>query len=108
MLPEHGFCLSHISIFASSTIYIDSSPLLSRSTPASCPAPQYQPLLLPAYSQLFHDNGDTRVDTIRGIPPVYKDKLDDGVDVGLKVTKPELVPVGTQSIDLENMRSLID
>jgi hypothetical protein len=70
--------------------------------------PQYQPLSLPAYTQLFHDDGEVRIDASRGIPPAYRDKLADGDDVGRKVTKPELVPVGTQSIDLDNMRSLID
>lgn len=74
--------------------------------PLSIPTHQYQPLSLPAYAQLFHDDGETRVDASRGVPPAYKDN--GGDDVGRKVTKPELVPVGTQSIDLENMRTLID
>jgi hypothetical protein len=79
-----------------------------RVPPSAAPAPQYQPLSLPAYTQLFHDDGEVRIDTSRGVPPAYRDKLADGDEVGRKVTKPELVPVGTQSIDLDNMRSLID
>ncbi|KIM33234.1 hypothetical protein M408DRAFT_326021 [Serendipita vermifera MAFF 305830] len=75
---------------------------------ASIPAAQYQPLSLPAYAQLFHDDGEARIDAARGIPPAYKGQLDDSDDVGHKVTKPELVPVGTQLIDLENMRTLLD
>ncbi|KAG8833384.1 hypothetical protein FRC17_010780, partial [Serendipita sp. 399] len=74
--------------------------------------------ILPAYSQLFHEDGEARIDTARGVPPVYRPStpssspnqpqqqvlLPEGEVV---ISKPELVPVGTTVIEWEKIPSLI-
>jgi len=60
---------------------------------------QYEcaPCALPAYVQLFHDNGEAKVDPLRGAPPAYKDTED---IPERKVHAPEYVPIGTQTLPL--------
>jgi hypothetical protein len=75
------------------------------------PSRCYEPLFLPAYTQLFHEDGEVRLDTSRGIPPAYRDKLEGEEDgsgkYGRTVKKPELVPVGTTEVDWEAVRGLL-
>ena len=106
-LPVY-FLIAPESISTESSLSMAQTVDSTQRIPASTTlAPRYQPLSLPAYAQLFYDDGEARIDASRGVPPAYKDKPD-GDEVGRKVTNPELVPVGTQLIDLDNMRSLID
>lgn len=58
---------------------------------------EYSPCTLPAYVQLFHDNGEAKVDPFRGVPPAYKDTED---IPERKVDAPEYVPIGTQKLSL--------
>ena len=58
---------------------------------------EYAPCTLPAYVQLFHDNGEAKVDPFRGVPPAYKDTED---LPERKVDTPEYVPIGTQTLPL--------
>jgi hypothetical protein len=58
---------------------------------------EYRPCTLPAYIQLFHDNGEAKADLSRGVPPAYKDTEE---IPERKVDAPEYVPVGTQMLPL--------
>lgn len=74
----------------------------------------YEPLYLPAYTQLFHEDGEARVDLSRGVPPAYRDKVSEGQEDGVMETfgrtvkKPELVPVGTTEVDWNSVQRLLD
>lgn len=72
-------------------------PGLTVGTPAQSSQYEYAPYTLPAYTQLFHENGDVRVDPLRGVPPAYKDTED---SPERKVAAPEYVPIGTQTLPL--------
>lgn len=71
-------------------------PGLTVGAPPQSPC-EYVACTLPAYVQLFHDNGEAKVDHLRGVPPVYKDTED---TPELKVGSPEYVPIGTQTLPL--------
>ena len=72
-------------------------PGLNVETPARSSQCEYGPCTLPAYIQLFHDNGEAKVDPLRGVPPAYKDTED---IPERKVGAPEYVPIGTQTLPL--------
>ena len=70
---------------------------LTAGTPATSSQYEYAPCTLPAYIQLFHENGEAKVDPLRGVPPAYKDTED---VPERKVDAPEYVPIGTQTLPL--------
>lgn len=101
------------------------------------PTNELDPLVLPAYSQIFDRDGELRVDTTRGVPPPYcpapssprtggpdisdqssetdssadNGNAQDGVTLledGVLVTKPELVPIGTAVLSWQHLKSLIE
>lgn len=72
-------------------------PGLNVETPPKSSRYEYAPYPLPAYVQLFHDNGEAKVDPFRGAPPAYKDTED---FPERKVETPEYVPIGTQTLPL--------
>jgi hypothetical protein len=72
-------------------------PGLNVETPPKSSQYEYSPCSLPAYVQLFHDNGEAKVDPFRGVPPAYKDTED---FPERKVHTPEYVPIGTQTLPL--------
>lgn len=74
-------------------------PGLNVETPAQLSQDKYEyaPCTLPAYVQLFDDNGEAKVDPFRGVPPAYKDTED---IPERKVDAPEYVPIGTQTLPL--------
>ncbi|KAG9053635.1 hypothetical protein FS842_007615, partial [Serendipita sp. 407] len=93
----------------------DSSPASSSHSLSTGLAP-----ILPAYSQLFHEDGEARIDATRGVPPVYRPSTPLGSssvpsqsqqqllpEGEVVISKPELVPVGTTVIDWEKIPSLI-
>ncbi|KAG8783055.1 hypothetical protein FRC16_002484 [Serendipita sp. 398] len=91
----------------------DSSPASSSHSLSTGLAP-----VLPAYSQLFHEDGEARIDATRGVPPVYRPSTPLGSssvpsqqqllpEGEVVISKPELVPVGTTVIDWEKIPSLI-
>lgn len=61
---------------------------------------EYAPSILPAYVQLFHDNGEAKIDPVRGIPPAYSDRE---LPSERKVEAPEFIPIGTRSLDLPRL-----
>lgn len=101
------------------------------------PTNELDPLVLPAYSQIFDRDGELRVDTTRGVPPPYcpapssprtggpdisdqssetDSSADNGnaqagvtlLEDGVLVTKPELVPIGTAVLSWQHLKSLIE
>jgi len=83
--------------FALPLHFIVLPPGLTVRTPAQSSQYEYAPCTLPAYIQLFHDNGEAKVDPLRGVPPAYKDTED---RPERKVDAPEYVPIGTQTLPL--------